>query len=280
MPNNTFPVDNRADSLNIDYFQIRRRVAHEMYALYNWAELTDVQREEVNETIDDGLRNYYEPPPLPPPFALTMGLVHEWSFLRPIHKFRTATGQRVYPLPDNFERPIGSIYYQSDEDDYNGPIPFTNTTRTMKLENREEEQSPPRFASTRPAESTGIEMQKQELILHPTPDSDYALQFQYQALARRLTEDQPYPLGGQMHGPGILASCLAAAETKMTRSQGPRQMQFFEKLAGNIIRDTQRGASLMGYNGNNHRLIAYGRADLREIDGIYYNNVDYDGYMS
>lgn len=275
----TFPIDNRATKLSVDYFLLRRRIANQMYGKYNWAELNDVQREELHEVMDEGVRQYYYPPPLPPPFAFTMGIVHEWSFMQPIFKFKTSAAQRIYPLPDNFERPVGEIYYQSDEDDYYGPIPFTNTTRTMKLENRQEEQSPPRYASLQASDSTGEAEQLQELVLHPTPDGTYALQFQYVALARRLTETQPYPLGGQMHGPGILASCLAAAETYATGSQGPRYMQFLEKLAGNIIRDNERGASVLGYNGNHRGYRAYGRGDIREYGGIFYQDVDYGGYM-
>lgn len=274
----TFPQDNRTSSLEINYFRLRREVTRTLFGKINWAELNATQREDVNETIDDGLRQYYFPPPLPPPFALNMNLVHEWSFMRPIHKFKTVAGQRTYPLPDNFERVIGEITYQADEDDFYGPIPITNTIRTLKLENRQEEQSPPRWASLQPAESTGIEPQRQELVLHPTPDATYGLQFQYQALARRLTEDQPYPLGGQLHGPGILASCLAAAEVRMTGGQGARYMNFLSTLAGNIIRDTQRGANVLGYNGNNEGAMLFGRADVREFGGVYYNDVTYGNY--
>lgn len=276
----TFPQSNRADSLDIDYFLLRRRIGHQMFGSYDWATMDDTKRQEILETMDEGLRQYYFPPPLPPPFALTMKLVHEWSFMRPIFKFKTSAGQREYPLPDNFERPIGELYYQSDEDDYYGPIPFTNTTRTMKLENRQEERSPPRYASIMASDSTGEEQQKQLLVLHPTPDSSYALQVQYQALARRLTETQPYPLGGQVHGPGILASCLAAAEQRMTGAQGPRYMDFLTKLAGNIIRDTERGAQVLGYNGNNRSYRAYGRGEVREYGGVFYRDVDYGGYMT
>jgi len=148
----------------------------------------------------------------------------------------------------------------------------------LKLENRQEEQSPPRYASIQPAESTGLEPQKQELVLHPTPDSDYGLQFQYQAVARRLTEDQPYPLGGQMHGPGILSACLAAAEMRMTGAQGSQYMNFLSILAGNIIRDTQRGAGVLGYNGNNTSRSLFGRGSVRDYGGIFYQDVLYDNY--
>jgi hypothetical protein len=276
----TFPRDNRAKGLAIDLHLIRRRCSNQMFGVYNYAELNDTQRQELKEAIDDGVRQYYFPPPLPPPFALTMGIVHEWSFMKPIHKFQTSAGQREYPLPEQFEHPIGMITYQEDEDIGHGPIPFTNPSHTFKLENRQEEQSPPRYASLRADDSTGEAPQQQLLLLHPTPDSNYNLQFQYQALANELTEDQPYPLGGQMHGPGILASCLAAAEAFTTGAQGPRYMDFMTKLAGNIIRDTQRGSGTLGYNGNGQSFRNFGRGDVREFGGIYYQDVDYNGWMS
>jgi len=279
MPNNTFPIDNRADDLTIDFFLLRRRIAQQMFATYNYAELDDVQQQEVLEVMDEGLRQYYFPPPLPPPFALNMTIVHEWTFMRPIYKFTTAANQRTYDLPDNFDRPLGEIAYEEDQGDYYAPIPFTNTSQTLKLANRQEEQSPPRWASVRSDDSTGEAPQRQVLELHPTPDAAYALHFQYQAVARRLTEQQSFPLGGQIHGPGILASCLAAAETRATGSQGSRHMQFLERLAGNIARDNQRTAAILGYNGNNRRPGLLGRGELRDLGGIYYENVRYSSYM-
>lgn len=278
MADKTFPLDNRAVDLTVDFFLLRRRIGQELGYGYNHATWDDVQNQEVLEVLDEGLRQYYEPPPLPPPYAITSGVVHEWSFMRPIYKFRTAPNQRIYRLPENFERPIGEIYYEIDEGDYYGPIPFSSAPRLMKLENRQEQQSPPRYAAIKPAESTGETPQEQELVLHPTPDDTYKLQFQYQAWARRLTEKQPYPLGGQTHGAGILGSCLASAEARKLNASGPRYMQFMELLAANIIRDTQRGAAVLGYNGNDRRVV-YGRGENRDLGGVFYRDVKYGTYM-
>jgi len=278
MGGNSFPVTNRRDDLTIDLHYLRRRVGLEMFQNYNYADMDDMQQQEVSEAIDDGLRQYYAPPAVPALDGTRQALVHSWSFMRPTWRMSTASTQRTYPLPENFENPLGDMYYEEDEGEHDS-IQYVSTIRTLRLEARTEDSAPPRYYSIEAVESTGETPQGQQLVLHPTPDTTYKLQLQYQAVARKLTEEQPYPLGGQFHGPGLLASCLAVAEARKQGAQGPRYQEFISTLAGNISRDTQRGASLLGYNGNNRRYFGYGRADLRRVDGIYYDNVRYGDYM-
>lgn len=278
----TWPVTGRADSLQIDFFYLQRMVGNALGFGYNPAQWDDVQTEAVQEMIDEGLRTYYYPPPLTPPWAFTDGtVVHEWSFMRPIWRFQTEGNVRRYALPENWERPIGNITYQLNEGDYYDPIRFTSPQRTLELENRQEYTSPPSLASVEPGEATGTSPQTLELTLHPTPDTTYLLQVQYQAHARRLGKDNPFPLGGQMHGPGLLAACLAVSEYRATGAQGPAWNMFMQKLAGNIARDNERGAAFLGYNGNAGHDV-FGRGTVRRLGGLFYrntlmNNVSFDG---
>jgi hypothetical protein len=95
-------------------------------------------------------------------------------------------------------------------------------------------------------------------------------------MARRLTDDQPYPLGGQLHGPGILAACLAVTEQRKTGAQGPAWDIFMTRLAANIARDYQRGARNLGYNGNSGNEV-FGRGTARRLGGVFYGDVTYNG---
>jgi hypothetical protein len=112
------------------------------------------------------------------------------------------------------------------------------------------------------------------VVLHPTPDSAYELTTQYQALARRLTEEHPYALGGQAHGPLLLASVLSVAELRESGTDGAMYEKFRERLAASVARDHQRGGKLLGYNSNGHTAIR-GRGMLRDLGGLYYNDVTY-----
>lgn len=272
-----YPISNRPDSLTYDFFYFRRQTGKALGYGYDHTKWTDVEQQEVIETIDSALLGYYFPPPLQPPFTLTPGVVHKWSFMRPTWEFDTASGQREYPLPEDFDQPVGPIFFRGNEDEYYGPIPFTNPLHVMKMENRQEEESVPRTAAVKPAESTGEFPHTQTLVLHPTPGNRYKMQMQYQAEARRITEDQPHHLGGQVHGPGILAACLAAAEMRTLGGPGPKYMRFMELLAGNIARDNQRNIGVLGYNGNDEYDV-YSRGELRDRGGIFYKNVTYGSY--
>jgi hypothetical protein len=136
----------------------------------------------------------------------------------------------------------------------------------------------PELAAIEPAESSGTAAQGQILVLHPTPDNEYKLAVVYQADVGRLTEDAPHPLGGQAHGSGILAACMAVAEIRKIGMQGPAWDTFMSRLAGNIARDLKRHTpDNLGYNGNNDSPVVFGRGTLRQLGGIYVNEMLYNG---
>jgi hypothetical protein len=268
-----YPIGNRPQDLQIDFFYIQRQVGKYLgygYAAKIW---DDEQKEAVQEIIDEGVRQYYFPPMLPEAYGIG---IHEWSFMRPVATIKTESDQRRYNLPEDFERPIGDLSYNDTDNDFYSPVKWTSPTRLLKLQFQTNFTSYPQYAAYEPIESQGDGPQIQQLVLHPTPDTTYELTFQYQALARRLTDEHPYPLGNQMHGSGMLASCLAVAELRDMGADGPMYKKFLEKLAGNIARDHERGAALLGSMSNGLTAIR-GRGMLRDHGGIYYNLVTYAG---
>ena len=271
-----WPINNRSDSLQIDYHYIRRLIGKLLGYGYNHATWNDEQIQEVQEIIDEGLRQYYYPPVLPAPYAVSAMEAHEWTFMRPTWEFETAADQRVYALSADFEHPIGPISYRDVGDYYGGPIHFAPPAYVRELENRQDYTSPPEIAAVFPAESAGDDPQQLELVLHPTPDSRYYLALQYQSHGIRITEDHPFPLGGQLHGPGILASCLAVGEFRVLGQHGPKYDAFMQKLASNIARDRKRGSQIIGYNGNGITSIS-SRSEARRMDAVYYDNVTFGG---
>jgi hypothetical protein len=271
---NARPLGDRPDSLHVDYHYIRRRIGRYLEYGYNHATWDDNKRETVQEVIDEGVRQYYFPPPLPYDLSAGPQQVHVWSFMRPIHRFVTVAGQKRYQMPPDFDRPLSDITYVDEEQGGRMPIKWTSPARLLKMEYRDDWLSHPHFAAIEPAEATGMAPHEQVIALAPVPDAEYPLAFQYNAIAKRLTEDNPYPLGGQVHGEGILASCLAVAEILRVGGEGALARKFREVLTGNILRDQHRGAQLLGYNGNDSSHVV-GRGMARRMGLLFYNNVTY-----
>jgi hypothetical protein len=276
-----YPIENRADSLEIDFYAIQRQVGRFLGIGYSQEEWDDEQATEVQDIIDEGMRQAYYPPPLTQPYSYDAGSVHSWSFMQPTFEFSTVSGERRYLLPEGFEQPVGNVAYTDTNNAYS-PIQFAPASRLRSLEASTDYQAPPAYGAIEPGNDDGSAPQGLILVLHPTPDAAYSMAMQYQAHGRRLTAEAPYPLGGQAFGPVVVASCLAAAELRVLRQAGPQAANFLQHLAGAIARDRQRGPALLGYNGD-HSLNICGRGTVRRLGGLYsavdatYNGVAYTG---
>jgi hypothetical protein len=277
-----YPILNRADSLEVDFHAIRRAVGKYMGYGYSHQEWDDEMAEEVQDIIDEGVRQAYYPPPLPEPHGPDSPSVHEWTFMRPTFEFETQSGQRRYYLPEDFERVIGTVAY-TDTDNAYSPIQLAPPGRLRAMEARTDYTSPPSCAAIEPEDSDGSGTQRLVLVLHPTPDAVYSLALTYQAYGKRLTEEAPIPLGGQAFGPVVMASCLLAAEMHVLRQTGgPMHSQFQQRLAGAIARDQQRSPALLGYNGDSSGDFI-GRGSFRRTGMLSsqadatYNGVAYTG---
>jgi len=265
-----YPVSNRRTTFTVDFHYIRRLVGEYLEIGMGEEELDTEQNEVILDIIKDGLQLYYYPP------LIEDGAAHEWSFMRPVTRFNTVGDQRRYPLPDNFERLIGNITRGVPESTSYFPISLTTSSRLRSLDALERTTGYPQYAAIEPAESTNDAPQTLILVLHPTPDASYSLEFQYQALGTMIDKDHPYPLGGQLHGPGILHACLSVAEFRKTGDQGPMHNRFMQVLAANIARDRQRGARIVGYNANNAGGEVISRAQLRRRNLIDSEDVAFE----
>lgn len=272
-----YSVNNRSTTQNIDLHALRRWVSME----FGWSQapelLDDTQIRTVDDTINAGYRLYCYPPTMPQPFSYHPDEVHEWSFLRPTLEILTQSGQHIYPLPLDFERFVGPLVYATlnGQTESYTPIELTSVSRILYLLGvNQDTTQPPLFAATRVAESTGEGSQKQELMLYPVPDGQYLLKAQYQATVRLLTEENPHPLGGQSHGPGILAACLAVAEERIVGEQGPRYKAFLAAVNSAILRDFNRLPGFIGTMNNAHHNYA-SRSELREAGLLFRRPTEY-----
>ena len=239
---------------DVTYREIQRRVG--AYLGYGWSPLawTHAQIQQVDEIIRHGVNEYYTP-------QISGNSVHEWSFMRPVGSITTASGQREYPLPENFERLMGQPTYADRIGQGYDPLEVTTEQRLRAFQAVDETSSYPRFAAVKALGSGGSDRQSLAMVLHPTPDAAYEIAFQYQATSVRLSTENRYPLGGPVHGEGVLLSCMAAAELHRDNKEGGWAKKFQSRLQTNIATDQRRAAQNFGYNGNCPRDGVYGRVD-------------------
>lgn len=136
-----FPIKGRAENLQIDFHYIKRKVSK--FLGYGWGNtLDDEQTQAVQEIIDDGVRQYVYPPPLP-----GVDASHEWTFMRPTWRLKTEGDQRRYLLPEDWERMIGNLCYTDTENDFYTPIKMTSASRLRQLEYLDNFTSYPQWAA-------------------------------------------------------------------------------------------------------------------------------------
>src|SRR3990167_2763787 len=256
-----FPIlhTNKGD-LQVDYFYLQRQIGNYLDLGWNPDSWTHEQQHAVDEVIESGYRRY-----LYPDTVEQTG--HQWSFLQPIGSIQTSADQRYYPLPVGFERFIGALTFDDETVNYS-PIEITSENRLRQLQTQAEQTAYPSLAATRVQASDGKVSQRQELILHPTPDGTYTLSFQYAASAKKLSRDNSVPLGGPAHAEGILASCFAVAEEAKGVKNGPRFETYKRRLLTMLRIDAYRSPQNFGYNGDPSTTVG-GRFIGREPIGRY-----------
>lgn len=253
-----WPTDNLATTLSVDFFELQRQVGRFMGFGPNSLTWTREQTQIVEQIIDEGVRQYYYPPPID-----AARQSHEWSFLRPTSEMTTVTDQQVYALPSDFERFCGVLTFA----DESNPYPSVQVTTEQRIRQLQAASSSstaaPQWAAVRPTASTGVLEQRQEVLFWPVPDAAYLLAFQYHAIQRKLSSTSPFPLGGQIHGQGLLASCLAAAEGARDGKAAYFNAKFMQRLAAGISADVRRGPEVLGYNGDGNLGRAWSRDGVR-----------------
>lgn len=241
-------TDRIESSLVVDYSVLKSRIGRMLAVPSDESRWETRQKESVDNVIRDGLRQYYEPP------QVDVFGPHTWSFLYPSTTIKTVTDQRWYDLPEDFSHlnSAAAVCYTETANRYS-PLDITSEARLRELENQESDSGRPRMVATRVKQSRGESYQEWEIGFHPTPNDEFEFAYQYYAAPYMVTEDRPYPLGGQSHSQGILLSCLAAAESYEFGQRGDHYAAFIEQLKADIAHDARRGPSTVGYGGVHRR---------------------------
>lgn len=220
--------------------------------------------EELNfadATVQEGVRKFYYPKP-----TGKEGHVYEWSFLRPELALVTNATQSDYNLPDWFSHFIGELAFTSPINGYL-PLKVVALSQIRRMQGEPLQTGIPRFAAIAPRSVDGLSDPRYKLILAPVPDSAYTLTAVTKAVPPRLSDDNPYPLGGPEHAETIRTACIMAAEirhiqlkppTPMGRGRRvwiprPSQEEFNDRLMASIGLDERMKPESLGYCGNERR---------------------------
>ncbi len=155
-----------------------------------------------------------------------------------------------YDLPLDFGGIDGPLTYGVDEGYI--PVEISSEGQIRALRQRNTSASKPWMAAIRPKVShSGASVQRFELLLEPSPDSDYTFGYRYVANARKLTESNPHPLGcdQQVHAEALLASVMAVAESRLDDERGVKHAEFIERITAAIAHDERASTpETLGYN--------------------------------
>lgn len=262
-------------SLSVAYPDLRVRVAHQMGYGTEHDDWTARQEADIEMALEDGIRQFYYPPPLPAQYARVGAdrQAHEWSFLNPTTTLTTEADTREYDAPDDFGALLRDMTFPDTS--HRAPIREVAESRIRALYNGPIDSGAPRMVAVRPETTDGTVGQRHTFILWPQPDAEYVLTYAYKVLANKLTDANPYPYGGAEHAQTILESCLQKAEEiHDDLPNGPHRDGFFRALAGSISADRKKSPDYFGYNADGSD--EAGRSRLPVDHYVLYNGVLYD----
>jgi hypothetical protein len=218
---------------------------------------------DIEDCIKSGLRQFYVPPPMQGQPGS-----HQWSFLRPVTTLVLAAGVGDYNLPNDFGGLHGDLANPASE--LSKPVVVTSESALRALRQSSPQSGKPKQAAIRPKATDGAAAQKFEIILWPVPDCQIELTYKYFVLPQTLSNQNPYPYGGQSHSETILESCLAIAEQRLNDTKGIHWEKFMARLSASIQIDRKTsGADFLGYNAD--RSDGMGFSKTHRFDGVTVN---------
>ncbi len=162
----------------------------------------------------------------------------------------------TYALPATFAGIEGTIAYDSffgtDPQRSDMTIEVTDITRLRdKFQYLDDRDDKPLAAAVFTTGATGTAGTSHRLQIYPIPDAAYRLRYVQINEPSAVASGQT-PLGGDLHGETILASCLAIAEHKIFPNSPHRyREQYINRLRASVELDRQAYTTEnLGYNGD------------------------------
>lgn len=237
-----------SDTLAVSYLDLQKVVAK--FLGYDYDNLLDSQRDEIDSYIQSGVRNFYYPPKME-----GVDESFEWSFIRQRGAVVTEAGVDTYPLPEGFGRVAGQLEYEGIRKNTVPVIPYGDVYHM--LQSNGSRVGAPRFAAVVHEQAFTTRGQSKRLVLFPRPDAAYTLRFTCDSDTGKLDPElRPFPLGGPMFSELVIESCLSVAEQRANDETGIHTENFNKLLVSMISRDRRFSAQEFGAVGD--RMRAFG----------------------
>ncbi len=194
----------------------------------------------IEDITRSGENTFYNPPG------------HSWSFLRPRLALSIVANTADYDLPDDFGGFLDQYLSFVQADNKFESVLQTSVPLILKYRQNENliVSIQSMLFAVNVKVSSNTEIQGSEVLLFPTPKQDGTLEGTYYSTPNAISDNAPFPLGGQPHSETLLAACMAAAELEKTKQQGPLAAKYQERLAASIQFDRRTGPKHLGYNGD------------------------------
>ncbi len=227
---------------------------------YGDPDWTNDQQFQIQGIVASGLRNFYYPSSVD-----GQPSSYDWSFLHPTTTADLPTNAQTVNLPDDFGGFEGQLTMLTNTSTAQPwYIQWKNEGSIRELYAVTPQMSgPPMFACQSPMKgTTGTAGQRWFLLIFPTADQDYTLQFQYWINPDYLTGALPFAYGGAQHSETILESCLAVAEVRLDDAMSVHTQKFRERLQASVSVDRRNKPQKIGYNRDRSDVPALTRQDV------------------
>jgi hypothetical protein len=226
------PASVGESDLSLTLTQLRNRCCWRAGYGTAYSSATAAQQALINECIGDGLRIVYSE--------------RAWTFLNPTTTLTTVANDYAYDLPADFGTMAPMITYTDDT--------WSERIRVLDesiiRENRQTFQSAsrPSIAAVRPKAMSGSSGQRWELLLWPTPDDAYELEYRYSVIPNLPASGDQYPYGGMHFAQLILTACLWQVELHVLDAPGTYTQQYPNELARAVAIDRRMQPPSLGFN--------------------------------
>ncbi len=252
-----WPITGDRSSLGLTYRDLLREAGMAMGFGWDPFTFTHAQKQACDVMVDQAYRKV-----LFPHAMQGQPIAYEWSFMKTEGGLTTAPNQDTYPLPADYASVDGDLYWNSNQTGWNR-IPIRGIQELRNLQQTLQPQvGQPQYAAITQQPNKGKHEQAWEIVLFPMPDAVYSFNFKYKLNPARLSDANPFPLGGMQHAETYLQSVLSVCELRTFELKGvpvmgrarrpyipkPQSDEFEQRLSASIALDSRNRPRSLGYN--------------------------------
>lgn len=219
------------DALEAGYNDFKREIAIYTGLTADSTLWTADQNAELARDVDEAYRWVLYPDSLP-----NERIPHTWSFLEQTFSLTTESGTYNYTLPPDFGSMVGTLMYYPPTTG-RSPIRRTHDGEILRLRQGTGSSGYPTHFALRWLPQSAGSRQRQEMIFWPAPDGEYEATGKYAVYIGKLSESNPFPVGGPRMSQLLIEACKAIGETKRNGFRGDQWNMFLSRLQSAISLD-------------------------------------------